>query len=86
MPCNRMFVTHVPDEMDAVVLDAYDGPASLRVARRAVPQPDPGQVLVKIGALPMNPSDIAFVHGNYGFRSPPPVVPGQEGARAEQLR
>ncbi|NNK64352.1 MAG: zinc-binding dehydrogenase [Gemmatimonadetes bacterium] len=73
-------MTYVPDEMDAVVLDAYSGPASLRVARRAVPKPGPGQVLVKIAASPMNPSDIAFIHGNYGFRSPPPVVPGQEGA------
>jgi NADPH:quinone reductase-like Zn-dependent oxidoreductase len=72
--------TDVPEEMNAVVLDAYDGPASLRVARRAVPKPGPGQVLVKIAASPMNPSDIAFIHGNYGFRSPPPVVPGQEGA------
>ncbi len=70
----------VPHEMNAVVLDAYTGPASLRIARRAVPRPGPGQVLVKIAASPLNPSDIAFIHGTYGFRHPPPVVPGQEGA------
>lgn len=70
----------VPDEMNAVVLDAYTGPAGLRIARRAIPRPGPGQVLVKIAASPFNPSDIAFIHGAYGFRSPPPVVPGQEGA------
>lgn len=73
-------MTSVPEEMSAVVLDAYDGPASLRLTRRPVPKPGPGQVLVKISASPMNPSDIAFIHGSYGFRSPPPVVPGQEGA------
>lgn len=73
-------MAHIPAEMDAVSLDAYDGPASLRVTRRAVPEPGPGQVLVKIAASPINPSDIAFIHGTYGFRSPPPVVPGQEGA------
>ena len=61
----------VPEEMGAVVLDAYEGPSSLRVARRAVPRPGPGQVLVKIAASPINPSDIAFVHGHYGFKSPP---------------
>ncbi|MEM6925871.1 MAG: zinc-binding dehydrogenase [Myxococcota bacterium] len=70
----------VPEQMNAVVLDAYDGPASLRVERRPVPEPGPGQVLVKIAASPIHPSDIAFIHGNYGFESPPPVVPGGEGA------
>ncbi len=70
----------VLNEMNAVVLDAYTGPAGLRIARRAIPRPGPGQVLGKIAASPFNPSDIAFIHGAYGFRSPPRVVPGQEGA------
>ncbi|MEO0559592.1 MAG: zinc-binding dehydrogenase [Bacteroidota bacterium] len=45
-----------------------------------MPKPGPGQVLVKIAASPINPSDIAFVYGTYGFKSPPPIVPGGEGA------
>ena len=73
-------MAQTPDQMDAVILEAYDGPASLRLARRAVPRPGPGQVLVKIAASPINPSDIAFIHGSYGFKSAPPVVPGGEGA------
>ena len=31
----------VPNEMNAVVLDDYTGPAGLRIARRAVPRPGP---------------------------------------------
>jgi len=68
------------NEMDAAVLDDYTGSAGLRITRRAVPRPGPGQVLVKIAGSPLNPSDIAFIHETYSFESPPPVMRGQEGA------
>lgn len=70
----------IPKQMNAVVLEAYTGPESLCAARRPVPRPGPNQVLVKIAASPINPSDLAFINGHYGFKSPPPVVPGQEGS------
>jgi NADPH:quinone reductase-like Zn-dependent oxidoreductase len=70
----------VPDEMTAVVLDSYSGAEALRVEQRPVPKPGKDEVLVKVAASPINPSDLAFLEGEYGFRNPPPVVPGGEGS------
>ena len=51
-------VEPIPDAMQAAVLHAYDGaPDSLRVETRPVPRPQRGQVLVKMTAAPINPSD-----------------------------
>jgi len=70
----------IPEQMTAVVLDSYTGVDGLRVEKRAVPKPGPGEVLVKIAASPINPSDLAFLVGRYGFMKPTPVVPGFEGS------
>jgi NADPH:quinone reductase-like Zn-dependent oxidoreductase len=66
--------------MTAVVLDSYTGPNALRIERRPVPQPGPNEVLVKVAATPINPSDLAFLEGHYGFKKPTPIVPGFEGS------
>jgi NADPH:quinone reductase-like Zn-dependent oxidoreductase len=70
----------MPAQMTAVVLDSYSGPEALRVEQRPVPTPGKDEVLVKVAAAPINPSDLAFLGGNYGFNNPPPVVPGGEGS------
>ena len=70
----------IPDQMTAVVLDSYTGVNALRIERRPVPQPGPNEVLVKVAATPINPSDLAFLAGLYGFKKPTPVVPGFEGS------
>jgi NADPH:quinone reductase len=70
----------VPDQMTAVVLDSYSGLEALRVEQRPVPKPGKDEVLVKVAASPINPSDLAFLDGQYGFKNPPPVVPGGEGS------
>jgi len=70
----------IPDEMIAVVLHSYEGPGGLRVERRPVPSPGRDEVLVKVAASPINPSDLAVLHGRYGFRPDPPFVPGGEGS------
>jgi NADPH2:quinone reductase len=70
----------IPDQMTAVVLDAYTGVEALRVEQRPVPKPGKDEVLVKIAASPINPSDLAFLEGQYGFKNPPPVIPGGEGS------
>ena len=63
------------------VLHSYEeGAESLRVEDRPVPRPGRGEVLVRIAAAPINPSDLAFVTGVYGIRKPLPVVPGLEGS------
>jgi NADPH:quinone reductase-like Zn-dependent oxidoreductase len=37
-------------------------------------------VLVKVAAAAINPSDLSFLEGNYGYKKKVPVVPGFEGA------
>ena len=70
----------IPDTMQAVVLHAYgDSLDALRLETRPVPRPQRGQVLVKMTAAPINPSDLMFLKGVYGVQKPLPVVPGWEG-------
>src|SRR5215813_1075788 len=71
----------LPATMRAVQLRNYDGkPDSLTVAEVPVPRPGPGEVLVKVFASPVNPSDLMFLQGLYGFKKPLPAVPGFEGS------
>ncbi|KAF0236285.1 MAG: hypothetical protein FD181_2856 [Prolixibacteraceae bacterium] len=64
--------------MQAVVLT--ENGAQPTVATIPVPKPGPGEVLVKMYASPINPSDLAFLAGGYGVKKPYPVVPGFEGS------
>lgn len=67
--------------MRAVQLLAYDGrPESITLAEVPVPRPGPGEVLVKVFASPLNPSDLMFIQGLYGFKKPLPAIPGFEGS------
>ena len=75
-----MLQIQIPEQMTVVVLDAYSGPDALRTEQRPVPKPGKDEILVKVAASPINPSDLAFLDGNYGFDNPPPVVPGGEGS------
>jgi NADPH2:quinone reductase len=67
--------------MQALELSAYDErPASLQLVQKPVPQPSQGEVLVRIAATSINPSDLMFLRGDYGVRKRLPVVPGFEGS------
>jgi NADPH:quinone reductase len=68
----------VPTTMLAAQLDAVGEP--LVVRQIPVPQPRKGEVLVKMAASPINPSDLAFMMGGYGFKEGLPVTPGNEGS------
>ncbi len=71
----------IPKTMRAVRLHAYDGrPESLKVEEVPMPVPKPGQVLVKMTAASINPSDLLFIRGEYGFTRPVPTTPGFVGA------
>ncbi|MBI5496779.1 MAG: zinc-binding dehydrogenase [Deltaproteobacteria bacterium] len=64
--------------MRAAQLYEYDG--NLHVVELPVPTPADGEVLVRIAAAPINPSDAMFTRGLYGTRRPLPAIPGFEGA------
>jgi len=73
----------IPKSMRAVQLRAYDGkPESIAVVEMPVPRPGPGEVLVRVFASPINPSDLMFLRGLYGFKKPLPAIPGFEGSGA----
>jgi NADPH:quinone reductase-like Zn-dependent oxidoreductase len=67
--------------MRAVQLRDYTGkPEDLAVVEMPLPRPGPGEVLVRVFASPVNPSDLAFIRGLYGFKKRLPAVPGFEGS------
>lgn len=70
----------LPKSMRAIVLREYRGSAGLAVEERPIPTLKRGQVLVKVHATPINPSDTLFINGQYGFKKPVPVIPGFEGS------
>lgn len=70
---------NAPPRMRCLQLDTFGGPESLRVVERAVPEPGPGQVLVRVLASPVNPSDVSFCRGLYGIDRSLPTTPGFEG-------
>ncbi len=69
----------IPNTMMALEIDAYQEMLSFKYVKKVIPQLNDNEVLIKIKNAPVNPSDLAFVTGNYGFTKPLPVVPGMEG-------
>lgn len=53
---------------------------SLAMVEKALPQPGPEEVLVRIAASPINPSDLMFIKGQYGITKSLPTVPGFEAS------
>jgi NADPH:quinone reductase len=57
--------------MKAIRFDRYGEPTDvLTVTEQPVPQPGPGQVRLKIGLSPINPSDLLYVRGHYSGVAP----------------
>jgi len=57
-----------------------EGHAKFGFGEVAVPAPAKGQVLVKVEAATLNPSDILFMRGLYNIKLNYPYTPGWEGA------
>lgn len=68
----------IPKGMRAVLLEQPGGVPT--VGQCPTPVPSPGQVLIQMAATPINPSDLGFLQGSYGYQKPFPVVPGFEGS------
>ncbi len=74
----------MPESMRAIVLEKFDtnlvnALRNLKVKEKPVPVPKDREVLIKIEAAPINPSDIAFIRGDYNIVKPTPVTAGFEG-------
>lgn len=68
----------IPASMRAVVQSGSG--SKLVMAEVPVPRPGKGQVLVKMAAAPINPSDVSFVRGSYVETPKYPLIPGFEGS------
>ncbi|HYE75505.1 MAG TPA: zinc-dependent alcohol dehydrogenase family protein [Blastocatellia bacterium] len=67
--------------MQSLRFNKFGEPAEvLELVELPKPEPQAGQVLVKMLARPINPSDLYFVRGIYGFQPQFPATPGFEGA------
>ncbi len=71
---------YIPESMQAILLQDKGEP--LTVGQIPVLRLGRGQLLVRMAAAPINPSDQGFVKGGYGFQKPFSVVPGLEGSGA----
>ena len=69
----------IPETMQAVQLDKDGGP--LFVHQIPVPRPGASEVLFRMAASPINPSDLGFIEGGHGYERTFPVVPGVESSR-----
>jgi NADPH:quinone reductase-like Zn-dependent oxidoreductase len=65
-------------KMKVWVFDRYGTPDVLALRERDVPTPGKGEVLVKVVATGVNPSDVGNVGGH--FKAPLPRVPGRDFA------
>src|SRR5712664_4776070 len=75
-----MSVPSVPLEMTVIEIAAPGGPEQLKVAKRPVPVPKDGEVLVRVAAAGVNRPDVMQRQGRY---PPPPGasdLPGMEVA------
>ena len=69
----------IPETMQAIRLEEENG--KLQVRQLPVPEPGPGQVLVRMAASTINPSDIGFMYSTSGYSNRVlPVTPGIEGS------
>ncbi|HPG07242.1 MAG TPA: zinc-binding dehydrogenase [Saprospiraceae bacterium] len=67
-----------PVKMKALWLSEYGKKPELRVVD--VPKPGKREVLIKIAASPINPSDAIFLQGKYPTKKSLPVIPGFEAS------
>jgi NADPH:quinone reductase-like Zn-dependent oxidoreductase len=65
--------------MQSVVADSVGEPAEvLHLQTRPIPEPGPGQVRIRVTAVPVHASDLHTIRGRYGFTPEFPAVPGIE--------
>ena len=66
--------------MKAIRVNEFGGPEVLRLEEVATPQPAPGEVLVRIHAIGVNPVETYIRAGTYARLPALPYTPGNDGA------
>ena len=64
--------------MRSVILSEYTKKLEVKIID--IPRPASGQVLIKMEASPINPSDLAFLMGRYSSKKKLPTIAGFEGS------
>ncbi|WP_080875805.1 zinc-dependent alcohol dehydrogenase family protein [Oceanobacillus timonensis] len=63
-----------------IYCDTFGNPNDvLKITEKEIAPPEAGEVLVRMLARPINPSDLIPVRGSYAHRIPLPYIPGYEG-------
>lgn len=70
----------IPETMKALEVTSWDGPGAAHVVDAPVPQPGPGQLLLKIGAAAINFADTMQSRGRYPGGPQAPYLAGYEAA------
>ncbi|MGP7794677.1 NAD(P)H-quinone oxidoreductase [Sphingomonas sp. CLY1604] len=71
-------MSEVPTVMQAIDPEAPGGPEVLRLVERPVPQPGPGDVLIRVAAAGVNRPDVLQRKGGYPPPPGAPSIPGLE--------
>jgi NADPH2:quinone reductase len=66
--------------MKAIRVKQFGAPGEMRLAEVPVPQPEAGQVLVRIHAAGVNPVETYIRSGSYARKPELPYTPGSDGA------
>ena len=74
MSDNRLY----PETMQAVFLEKPGGPLVVKEVK--IPEPGPGEVLIKMSAAPVNPSDLAQIRNAPADYDLDTYIPGLEGS------
>ena len=69
---------HSGEDMKAIQISQTGGPEVLRLAELPIPEPGPGQVLIRVEATGVNFIEIYFRKGTY--KASLPLIPGSEAA------
>src|SRR5204862_4995367 len=78
---NSLHWTCEESHMKAIRLHARDGPEALRFGDAPTPRPGPGEVLVRVRAAAVTPTELLWVPTwttRDGAPRPLPVIPGHE--------